>query len=56
MKNPMQVLRSKEQEIIRVKREIEALRTTARLLDEESDENSQKNDQKQDLRHLVEMP
>ena len=53
----MEVLRSKEQEIIRVKREIEALRTTARLLDEEnSDGNGQKNGPKQDLRHLVEMP
>ena len=37
MKNPNEVLRMKEQEILRIKIEIEALRVTARLL---SDENS----------------
>ena len=36
MKNPLEVLRVKEQEIVRVKQEIEALRITAKLLGEES--------------------
>ena len=35
MKNPLEVLRMKEQEILKVKQEIEALRITASLLDEE---------------------
>ena len=33
MKNPFDVLRTKEQELLRVKREAEALRVTAPLLD-----------------------
>ena len=32
MKNPIDVLRTKEQEILKIKVEIEALRITARLL------------------------
>ena len=32
MKNPYEVLKSKEQEMMRVKREVEALRVAARLL------------------------
>jgi hypothetical protein len=39
MKNPYDVLRMKEQEILRVKREIEALRITARLLGEDPPSN-----------------
>ena len=35
MKNPLEVLRQKEQEILRVKQEIEALRITAKLIGEE---------------------
>ena len=35
MKNPFEVLRMKQQEILRVKQEIEALRITAELLGEE---------------------
>jgi hypothetical protein len=35
MKNPMEVLRSKEQELSRVKNEINALRIAARLLGDE---------------------
>lgn len=34
MKNPMEVLRSKEQELIRVKQEVDALRVAARLLED----------------------
>jgi len=36
MKNPFDVLRMKEQELVRVKRETEALRVTARLLDNDA--------------------
>jgi hypothetical protein len=53
MKNPMEVLRSKEQEVLRVRKEIEALRIAVRLL---GDEPRNGNDDKEDLRHLVEMP
>jgi hypothetical protein len=53
MKNPMDVLRTKEQELTRVKREVEALQIVARLL---SDETSPPHGQKQDLRQLIEMP
>jgi hypothetical protein len=35
MKDPFEVLRVKEQDILRVKQEIEALRITAELLEEE---------------------
>ena len=35
MKNPIEVLRAKEQEICRVKREIDALRVAAQLLGDE---------------------
>jgi hypothetical protein len=35
MKNPFEVLRSKEDELLRVKQEVEALRITAKLLGEE---------------------
>jgi hypothetical protein len=52
MKNPMDVLRMKEQELVKVKREVEALQIVARLL---SDESGPANGQK-DLRQLVEMP
>jgi hypothetical protein len=37
MKNPMDVLRSKEQQLLQVRREIEALRVALPLLGEESD-------------------
>ena len=33
MKNPFDILRIKEQELLKVKRQTDALRTTARLLD-----------------------
>jgi hypothetical protein len=37
MKNPMDVLRAKEQELTKVKREIEALRVALPLLGEDED-------------------
>ena len=58
MKNPIEVLRMKEQELLKVKKEIDALRITARLLDEEGATRSAAAvvGQKQDLRQLIEMP
>jgi hypothetical protein len=41
MKNPHEVLRMKEQEILRVKNEINALRIAARLLNEDTDASDQ---------------
>lgn len=53
MKNPVDVLRMKEQEILKIKVEIEALRITARLLNDDPIESLQP---QQDLRQLIEMP
>ena len=51
MKNPMEVLRSKEQELVRVKQEVDALRVAARLLED----NPANGEHKQEAR-TVEMP
>jgi hypothetical protein len=51
MKNPMEVLRTKEQELARIKEEVAALRITARLLGEEPDD-----EEEGDSRRVVEMP
>jgi hypothetical protein len=51
MKNPLEVLRMKEEEILRVRKEIEALTITARLLSE-SDEL----ERKPEYRQLLQMP
>ena len=54
MKNPMEVLRMKEQELSRVQEEVAALRMTARLL---SDQESEENDEDESRsRRVVEMP
>ncbi len=53
MKNPVDVLRMKEQEMVRVKQEIEALRITAKLLGEEP---SSFGTEKNELRPVVNMP
>jgi len=53
MKNPLEVLRMKEQEIVRVKQEIEALRITAKLLGEEPPSSSEG---KSTFRQVVNMP
>ena len=51
MKNPMEVLRMKEQELLRVEKEIDALRITVRLVGEEDlVAPNQKPNQKVDLR------
>jgi hypothetical protein len=52
MKNPLEVLRQKEQEILRVKQEIEALRITAKLIGEEPSAS----DGRVEFRQVVKMP
>jgi hypothetical protein len=54
MKDPLAVLRSKEQEIVRIKKEIEALRVASRLLREDGDEIPE--DLKPELRRVIPMP
>jgi hypothetical protein len=54
MKNPYDVLRTKEQELVRVRKEVEALRIAARLLGAEDPSADAENQPK--LRHVVEMP
>ena len=55
MRNPYDVLRSKEQELVRVKKEVEALRITARLLGLEEPAPAIAL-AKGDARQVVEMP
>ena len=55
MRNPYDVLRSKEQELVRVKKEVEALRITARLLGVEEPAPTISL-AKGDARQVVEMP
>jgi hypothetical protein len=52
MKNPFEVLKTKEQEVAKVKKEINALRVTIQLI---GDEKSSA-DQKVDLHSVIEMP
>jgi len=51
MKNPLEVLRTKEQELMKVKKEVEALRITVHLLGE-----SNQTDEGMNLRQVIEMP
>jgi hypothetical protein len=53
MKNPYDVLRVKEQELLRVRKEMEALRISARLL---GAEDPAKADDQHKLPRVVEMP
>jgi hypothetical protein len=53
MKDPLEVLRMKEQDILRVKQEIEALRITAELLGEE---RASAGDRSVEFRKVVNMP
>lgn len=55
MKNPYDVLRMKEQELIRVRKEMDALRIAARLLGAEDKSKANGEDQSQ-LTRVVEMP
>jgi len=49
MKNLLEVLRSKEEEVQRLRKEVEALRVAIRLLDDEEEESQQ-------MRRVVELP
>jgi hypothetical protein len=53
MRNPLEVLRIKEQEMLRVKKEVDALRITVKLL---GDDPKAVANQKVDLRQVIEMP
>jgi hypothetical protein len=53
MKNPFELLRTKEQEIVKIKREIDALRITVKLI---GDDKTPSADTKVDLRSVIEMP
>ena len=55
MKNPYEVLRMKEQEMMRVRKEMEALRIAARLLDAD-DPGAAKGEGQPELQRVVEMP
>ncbi len=55
MKNPYDVLRIKEQELMRIRKEVEALRVAARLLDAE-DSFEAKGKAQPELQRVVEMP
>ncbi|MGA9353480.1 MAG: hypothetical protein WBV46_07290 [Terriglobales bacterium] len=55
MKNPYDVLRAKEQELIKVRKEMDALRIAARLLGAEDKHTGGSNDG-QSLTRVVEMP
>lgn len=55
MKNPMEVLRSKEKELSRVKEEVAALRVAARLLGDTESEHDEDDDES-NSRRVVEMP
>ena len=52
MKNPYEVLRAKELELQQIKKEIEALRVTAQLLDEDADAQEHKSN----IRQMVQLP
>ena len=55
MKNPYEVLRAKEQEMMRIRKEMEALRLAARLLGAE-DPGAANGDNQPKLPRVVEMP
>jgi len=55
MKNPYEVLRVKEQELLRVRKEVDALRIAARLLDAE-DSGAEQGKGQPELSRVVEMP
>ena len=54
MKNPYEVMRSKEQEMLRLRKEMEALRIAARLL--EAEDPAKPTDGQTTLSRVVEMP
>ncbi len=54
MKNPFEVLKSKEQEMVKVRKEVDALRVTIRLIGDEN--GGPAAEPKVDLRSVIEMP
>ncbi|MGA3197221.1 MAG: hypothetical protein ABSD39_19670 [Terriglobales bacterium] len=56
MKNPYDVLKIKEQELIRVRKEMDALRIAARLLGAEDKNAAASGEPQPQLTRVVEMP
>ena len=56
MKNPYEVLRAKEQELIRIRKEMDALRIAVRLLCAEDKSAAANDDGQPKLTRVVEMP
>jgi len=56
MKNPYDVLRAKEQELIKVRKEMDALRIAARLLGAEDKKATASGEGQPQLTRVVEMP
>jgi hypothetical protein len=56
MKDPVAVLRAKEQDVLRIKKEIEALRAVIPLLREEGDAVPEDKEKKAELRRVLPMP
>jgi hypothetical protein len=54
MKNPFEVLKTKEQEMVKVRKEVDALRVTIKLIGDEAPAPG--TDAKVDLRSVIEMP
>ena len=54
MKNPFEVLKSTEQEVAKVKKEVDALRVAIRLIGDENHASAP--EAKVDLRSVIEMP
>ena len=53
MKNPYDVLRTKEQELVRIRKEVEALKVVARLLG--ADDSAENGDNTPKMRQVVEV-
>ncbi len=56
MKNPYEVMRMKEQEMVRIRKEMEALRIAARLLDAEDPAKKHGINEPSSMSRVVEMP
>jgi hypothetical protein len=56
MKNLLEVLRMKEEQILRIRREIEALKVAARLINENEQAPVAVPERRLEVRHLLQMP
>jgi hypothetical protein len=56
MKNLLEVLRMKEEQILRIRREIEALKIAAKLINEKEQAPAAVPERRLEVRHLLQMP